>query len=300
MIALAAAVAPACAASDAEVREARLSGYAADYAIVYSETLAAVRDLYPKVNENASAGTIKTAWHIVKIRTGTGEEARDPVQHDPTSVRSPDPTFQQEAIGRKQYFVRFSVAVIGGRPWRVRVEGEASSWDIAGGVPSPLKGAETPPWLEGRVNALQVAIHERLEKYAVRLQPAKLKERPKAKVDMAKYGNVPDGAAKLLAAVQQAALGRDPEALRAAMVDDFSWSAGSDPSADIALAMWQADTAILGELAKVLDQGCRVDDSQTLVTCPPAYTEEPSYGGYRAGFKLIDGKWKMSFFLSGD
>jgi hypothetical protein len=292
-----------CAASEAEVRDARTSGYSADYAIVYSEVLAAVRELYPHVNENASAGTVKTGWHPVKIRTGTNDlqdnsgQVNDP--NAPPQLQG-NPTFQSGALGRKQYFIRFTVAVIGGKPWRVRVEGQASSWDIAGGVPTQLKGAETPAWLEGRTAALQVAIHQRLKKYAVRLKYRKPVGPKHDKTDLAKYGNVPAGAAQLVSRVHRAAVDRNPEALRTSMIDEFSWSGGSAPSADVAIAMWQADSTLLGELAKVLEAGCRIDDSRTLVTCPPAYTEEPSYRGYRAGFKVVDGRWRMTFFMNGE
>jgi hypothetical protein len=301
LIPLLAALAAGCAASDAEVREAKISGYRTDYAIVYSETLAAVRELYPHVNENAAAGTIKTGWHPIKIRTGAGDNdgtAATPVQ-DPTVVQPGSGAFAQGTLGRKQYFVRFDVAVVGGKPWRVRVQGRASSWDIAGGVPSELRGAEVPSWLEGRTNALQIAIHKRLKKHAVRLKFRD--EKPaEAKVDVARFGNVPNPAAKLVSTVHRAATARDATALRATMVDDFVWSAGSDPDADVAVAMWHADATILAELARVLDAGCRVDDSQTLVTCPPTYTEEPGYRGYRAGFKLVDGRWKLAFFTTGE
>jgi hypothetical protein len=291
-----------CAASDAEVRAARTSGYTADYAIVYSEVLAAVRELYPHVNENASAGTIKTGWHPIKVRTGSGDlDGNSGQVVDPNSPNlQGNPTFQSEALGRKQYFIRFDIAVIGGKPWRVRVAGQASSWDIAGGVPSPLKGAETPPWLEGRTAALQVAIHNRLKKYAVKLKFRKPAEPKRDTSEIAKYGNVPEAAAKLVSQVHRAATARNAEALRPTMVEEFSWSNGSEPSAGVAIAMWLADSTILGELAKILDAGCMTDDSRTLVTCPPAYTQEPGYRGYRAGFKVVDGKWKMTFFMTGE
>jgi hypothetical protein len=282
-----------CAASEAQVREAQTSGYKADFAIVYSEVLAAVRELYPHLNENASAGVIKTGWHAVRVRTGTTDESTDP-----TSAVSGNPAFQQGALGRKTYFIRFNVAVVGGDPWRVRVEGQASSWDIAGGVPEPMTGAEKPPWLDGRVAALQLAIHDRLKKYAVKLKfkdPAE-RGRAVAQTDNAKYGNVPQPAARVVSFVKQAALERNTTALRDLMVDDFSWGDGGEPSADVAIAMWQADATILGELASVLDAGCRADAAKTTVTCPPAFTDDPGYDGYRAGFKRFGDRWLLAFF----
>jgi len=281
-----------CAASAAEVREAQTSGYKADFAIVYSETLAAVRELYPRVNENASAGVIKTAWHPVRVRTGTAEE-----QGDPTATQG-NPAFVQGALGRKAYFVRFTVAVVGGDPWRVRVDGEASAWDVAGGVPEPMKGAEKPPWLDGRVEALRLEIHGRLKQYKVKL---KFKDPSERKViasgDQAKYDKLPQQAARVVSFVKQAALERNTTALRDLMVDDFAWGDGGEPSADVAIAMWQADATILTELANVLDTGCVADAGKTTVTCPPASTEDPSYDGYRAGFKLVGNQWRLAFFM---
>lgn len=294
-----------CAASEKEVYEAKTSGYATDFAIVYSEALEAVTKLYPHLIENASAGTIKTQWHPIRIRDD--EQQSQGGTHDPTQVNSDGTVNQSQGafrttrLGAKNYFIRFDVAVVGGKPWRVKVQGHASVHEIGGGVPTPLTGAETPPWLEGRENALRVAIHRRLRKHAVKLKFKSEDDKPKAIVKGTResYGNVPDAASKAVTEVHRAALTRDAAALRSKMVDEFSWSAGGAPSADVAIATWQADGAILGELARVLDAGCRTDDSGKLVTCPPAYTEQPSYDGYRAGFKLIDGDWKMAFFLSG-
>ena len=59
--------------------------------------------------------------------------------------------------------------MVGGKPWRVRVTGEASEWEL-GAVPVTLRGADEPHWLQGRTDALRVAIYRRLKAYAVPLK----------------------------------------------------------------------------------------------------------------------------------
>lgn len=289
-----------CGASKAEVRAAEDSGYATDFARVYTTVLAVVRKRYPSLSENAGAGVIKTAWHEVRITAGN----QDPPKNRTGAAPS---LFDATAGIRKLYFVRFTVRVLGGDPWRVSIEGHASEWDRAAATPAELKGEEIPPWLAGRTNALRVAIHERLAKYAVELPDTTVKPKEQASagnqvvVDASKFGNLPPGAAKAVVAVVTACKSRDFVALRANMRDDLVWSLGAEPGANDAVAMWQADTSVLGYLASVIEAGCRMDANGQQATCPPAYTEATDYLGYRVGFELgKDGVWKMTFFVSGD
>src|ERR1043166_3324969 len=57
--------------SSKEIRIAQTSAYDADFAIVYSETLAAVQELYPELTEDPASGIIRTAWHQVTYSSGT-------------------------------------------------------------------------------------------------------------------------------------------------------------------------------------------------------------------------------------
>jgi hypothetical protein len=295
---LAALVVTGCGASKSEVRAARSSGYKTDFAIVFSETLRVVRDLYPHLTENASAGVIKTAWHPLHLSTG---------QSEPLSSKQSDQSlnpFSTTAPGRKQHFIRFTIYVVGGDPWRVRVEGQASEWE-AGQVPVELRGGDEPHWLKGRIEALQVAIHRRLEQYAVKLEStAEIKDEQRAAlpdIDMTTLSSLPPEVAHVVAATLQAAKARDYRALRATMHDEFTWSLGAPPGADTAVAMWQADSTILGHLIAAIEAGCSMDQHGTQVTCPRQYTETPEYLGYRAGFTMDAGRaWKMSFFVAGD
>jgi hypothetical protein len=298
MIALAAA---GCGASDSEVRDAKTSGYTADFAIVYSETLEAVRDLYPNLVEDARVGTIKTAWHPVHVAEGNDEE-QIPSQSQQMNPNSPN-AFQATTALRKNYFVRFDVHVVGGRPWRVRVHAQAASWK-AGEQPVPLHGADVPSWLEPRKEALEVAIHKRLKQYAVRLKvESESQRRVRAEApagDLKRFGaNLPAGAARAVAEVERAASARDVGRLRPLMADEFTYSFGDSPSADTAIVMWQADPTILAELGKALGAGC-AQDKEGQVVCPAGFVTDPNFTGYRAGFRNVAGGWKMVFFVAGD
>lgn len=282
--------------SDEEVHEAQTSGYKGDFAVIYSETLAAVRELYPHVNEDARTGVVRTAWHPVHVQQGADDDSTQSATVNPRGGRT---GFQSAAVMREQFFVRFTVHVVGGRPWRVRVHGEASAWK-AGDMPTPLRGSEIPQWLPGRVNSLEVAIYRRLKGYAVELKyapEAATRAAAAAPVDVAKFGQVPAEAARVIAAVEQAAGARDMAALRSLMVDQFTYTTGDEPSADTAILVWQADPSILAELDKVLDAGCAHDAGRKEVVCPAAFLQDPGQSGYRAGFRQVeDGGWRMVSF----
>ncbi|MBL4632722.1 MAG: hypothetical protein JKY56_02550 [Kofleriaceae bacterium] len=262
-----------CAASDAEIRRARHSGYNAAFATVYSEALAAVARRYPRSVEDPTTGMIKTAWHIVSVQTGTsasnspraGTQARGSGRQTSGGVDAISPT---AASNNKRYFIRFRVQVIGGDPWRVRVFGEASEWS-AGDVPLPLRGAEVPPWVEGRTAALEVDIYRRLKKYAVLIEENK-KVKPVFKIARPdSFGEIPDEASSVVEAVYLAVKSRDMGALRTHLSEDVVWSPGSAGNAELAMVMWQADTGLLDAMSTVLDEGCTAE-SDSRIRCDTA------------------------------
>jgi hypothetical protein len=299
---LALAAGAACGASDTEVRDAKTSGYKTDFAVVYSETLAAVRDLYPNIIEDARVGIIKTAWHPVRIAEGNDEEQIPSNAQQMSPTGSPS-AFQATNTLRKNYFIRFDIHVVGGRPWRVRVHAQASSWK-AGEQPVPLHGADVPSWLEPRKEALEVAVYRRLKKFAVRLKVTsdrEVKVEKRGPGDLGRFGaNLPPAAARAIAEVENAAASRDVGRLRPLMADEFTYSFGDSPSADTAVVMWQADPTILSEIGKALSAGCAQDRKDGQVVCPAAFLTDQSFAGYRAGFRNVGGAWKMVFFVAGD
>ncbi len=292
----------ACAASDAEVRKAKSSGYQSDFATVYGEALAATVKLYPHTIENAVTGLIQTAWHTVATQSGT-RQSSDPQGSQFANTQNTGgigAISNTAASDAKRFYIRFRIHVVGGKPWRVRVVGEASEWR-AGDVPMPLRGAEVPPWVKGRTDALRVAIHERLKKYAVAVErdipviksPVLISNEPTG------YGDIPKDAEKVVAIVFRALRARDMTTLRSSMADDLQWSLGDEGNADVALALWQADVNSLAELSRILELGCASGDGAITVSCPAAYSSEANYGGYRAIFEKRDEVWLLTAFLTG-
>jgi hypothetical protein len=297
-------LAPACGASAAEVREARRSLYDTEFAVAYARALDAVRELYPNLAEDPTRGKIATAWHEVKY-------ARTDVD-DPKSIQAQDRALGNDPTGRtqmtgpqsqawKRQFVRFDVTVAGGRPWRIRVVGKASEVEPGSPVPVDLRGAATPPWLAGRTEALTVAIHKRLKKFAIqKVEEPEVKDDADepAPIDVAAFGPIPAGAAQRVGGVRQALARRDVTALGGQVATDVTWSLGASPGRDAALAMWQADPAILEAMAKAIDAGCRGDDAE--IVCPPAATETPGYVGWRLTVAKRTEGWVVSSFVQGD
>jgi hypothetical protein len=288
----------ACGVSKKEVDEAKGSVYDAEFAVVFSAAVQAVRELYPRVEEDASTGVIKTAWHEVKYN--------DPGADDPKSVQSRDQTAgvgaaspqggaglgNNPSLARRLNFIRFDVHVAGGRPWRVRVIGTASQLEPGNALPTELRGAAKPHWLPGRVDALTVAIHRRLKKYAKKapiiVEVVEPEEEPKADV----AGDIPDGARATAQAIVAAIRDRDHAALRAQTADDVMWSLGAAPGVDGAMAMWQADPGVFSQMEKAIEAGCAKDGDD--VVCP--------VGASRGAWQLRLGKrgsaWKLSAFLT--
>jgi hypothetical protein len=285
------AIVAGCSTNAKLLKEARESGYQADFAIVYSEVLAAVRELYPQLAEDANSGVIRTAWHPVRIQSqSAGATQDDPIN---TTGGNTGTTPLTTTDRRKAFFVRFRVYVVGGKPWEIRVEGEASSWEI-GEIPQPMRGAEIPPWLQGRTDKLRVSIHKRLAAYAVVVNKDQVAKKPvKQAPDEKPFAALPAGAARVVATVALAARTRDLEALRAQMSDDLAWSAGAT-GADTAMAMYSADATILSAMSATLDKGCAAAGAE--IVCP-ADAGAPGFRGYFARFERVDQSWKLAAFF---
>jgi hypothetical protein len=282
-----------------EIRAAKSSAYDADFAIVYSQTLDAVRDLYPSLDDNPATGTIHTAWHQVQFSNNADDprqvQRQNQIGGDPNAMRPGGSIY-------KRHFIRFDVAVTGGRPWRVRVVARASEWEPGNALPTELRGAATPAWLPGRRDALIVSIYRRLRQYAIPVQEPKVAvvEDDTPAVDRAVFGEVPAAAAEAAAAIVTAVETRDAKALRAQLAADVVYSLGAAGDADTAMVLWQADAEALSTLGKVLRAGCRHDGATGAVTCPPDATETPGYVGWRAVLEERGGAWKLTAFVRGD
>jgi hypothetical protein len=304
-----AALAVAGCGSKKEVEYARHSRYDADFAIVYGAALDATRDLYPNLNENPGPGKIATAWHQVTFATNSDDVTNQQTManqpgmgmsgmngmNSPAASMAGMPT----RLAYKRYFIRFDVSVLGGRPWRVKVVGHASEWDPGAAMPTELHGPARPHWLEGRTEALQVAIYKRVKQYAV---PAKEEvadtktEDVTPKADPSQFKNVPAPAAARLASLKDALVRRDTAALRTQLADDVVWSLGGGTGADAAMAMWQADPAQLDAMAGVIGGACSADNPKR-VACPGPM---PAAGAYQLVIEVRGDAWQVTSFVKSE
>jgi len=284
----------ACGVNKKEIATARSSVYDAEFAVVYSATVQAVRALYPSLDEDPGTGTIKTAWHQVKYT--------DPGADDPKSVQARDKTAgaggsSQNSLGynparpRRNNFIRFEIHVAGGRPWRVRVIGTASEIEPGNALPTELKGAAKPHWLAGRTDALIVSIHRRLTAYA-RPAPALVEEVEVETPRAAIKGDIPEGARAAVAAVAAALEDRAYDKLRALCAADVMWSLGASPGVDGAMAMWQADPQVFGQMGAAIAAGCAKDGAD--VVCPGAAAR----GAAQLRVAQRNGAWKLAAFVA--
>ncbi len=296
-IAVCAALALAC-TSKKEAAEARASVYDTDFAIVYSAVVESVRELYPNFDDDPAAGVVKTAWHQVKYT--------DPGADDPKSVQARDRSAgvgasspggamtSSASLARRMNFIRFDVAVTGGRPWHVRVKATASQMEPGNALPTELRGANAPHWLAGRADGLTVAIHRRLKQYASKAEVSVVEVAPEDEVVIKVSGDIPDGARTAASAMMAALTQRDYAALRTVVAADVVWSLGAAPGADAALVMWQADPGVFADMTKAIGAGCAKDGAE--VACPAT---APS-GTWVARFGLRGTGWRLISFLAAE
>lgn len=285
--------------SKKEVEQAKSSNYDADFSLVYGDAVAAVRELYPNLSESPTKGGIATTWHPVHL-SGDANDAQSAQASSraPAASANPATTFSGDSAF-KRYFIRFDVNVSGGRPWRIRIVGRAAEWDPGSATPTELRGASRPPWLDGRTDALFVAIHRRLKAYAIERaddtadsSTADIGRRSDPKA----FAGIAPAAAQELAGLRDEVLRRDWARLRRRFAADIRWSLGADPGIDAAMALWQADPTALDEMQKALDQGCAPSGAE--VTCPKSALT-PGFAGYRLVLSNRGGTWTVTSFLSG-
>lgn len=288
----------ACGSSKKEANQARHSVYDTDFAVVYSAAVETVRSLYPAFDEDPTTGIIKTSWHQVKYSDpGADDPKTTQVADRASGVGNASPIGagglgSDPSLARKLKFIRFDVTVTGGRPWRIRVKSAASQMEPGNALPTELNGLAAPHWLAGRTDALVVAIHRRLKKYAVNVPD---EPKPVEVIEAITVGgDIDDGARTAAAEVMRALHKRDYAALRRQVAADVVWSRGAAPGADVALAMWQADPTTLTALEGAIKAGCGADGEA--VSCPAA----PAPDAARARFAPRNGAWKLVEFLERD
>jgi hypothetical protein len=290
-----------CGGSKREVKAARQSVYNADFAVVFAAALEATRELYPSLDDSPGAGTIKTAWHQVQYANTQDDLANQrTIAQGQGMGRGMSPalagTGMPTRLAYKRFFIRFDVAVVGGRPWRVKVVGHASEWEPGNAMPTELHGPARPHWLDGRTDALTVAIHKRIKPYAIAAKEEAPEDKDAAlpKTDPKSFKGLPPAAGERLARLKDAIVLRDYSALRTQLADDVVWSLGGAPGADTAMAMWQADPEALDALVRTMEK-CTGDARR--VMCPGG---EPSAGAWQLVLELRGKDWKVASFVKGE
>ncbi|CAN5686659.1 hypothetical protein BH11MYX3_BH11MYX3_34920 [soil metagenome] len=286
-----------------EIKAARSSVYDIDFAIVYTAALQATRELYSNLDDNPGAGQIKTSWHQVSYANNQEDLGNQRTLAQGQGVGGSTVSPGAAAAGMptrlayKRYFIRFDVSVAGGRPWRVKVIGHAAEWDPGNALPTELRGMARPPWLDGRIEALQVAIYRKIKPYAIKAteEVIESKEPELPKTDPNQFKDVPAPAARALALIKDALALRDNVALRAQLADDVVWSLGGAPGADTAMAMWQADPESLDAMGRTITAGCGAVDRK--VSCPPS---PPVTGAWQLVIEPRGQTWKVSSFVKAE
>jgi len=298
----------ACSSNKKDVEHARHSVYDVDFAIVYQTALEVTRDHYPQLNDNPGPGKISTAWHQVSyannqddlsnqrtLSQSQGAMATQPGSSTPNSTGSM--AGMPTRLAYKRYFVRFDVSVLGGRPWRVKVTGHASEWDPGAAMPTEMRGAQRPAWLDGRIESLQVAIYKRLRNFAIPMkEEAPLNPVEDVKTDPSLFANVPSAAAARLASLKDALTKRDYSALRPQLDDNIVWSLGGGTGADVAIATWQADPTLLEAMSAAIEAGCAAGADKK-VACPAG---DPKRGSYQLVLEQRGTDWKVTSFVKAE
>jgi hypothetical protein len=152
-----------------------------------------------------------------------------------------------------------------------------------------------PHWLQGRTEALEVAIYRKVKQYAKYVpdeQPTEVAE-DVPKTDPSTFKSVPAGAAKTLATVEDILKKRDYAALRGELSDDIVWSLGGGTGADVAMATWQADPGNFDAMAAAIAGGCAADGDKK-ASCPGG---EAKPGSYQLVLEQRGDAWKVTSFV---
>ena len=105
---------------------------------------------------------------------------------------------------------------------------------------------------------------------------------------------IPRELVSIVSKVHSAAVRRDYLTLRASMDAEFTWSFGGDGDPAQALAEWKTDARYLKSLSKVTRAKCGWI-VRGVYQCPAK-----AGLAFRAGFKQVEGGWKMVYFVEGD
>jgi hypothetical protein len=267
---------------------AKKSVYKTSFATVWNAVTAEVhREVMNMRKEDAISGDIESEWKLIERK-------------------SADTITTEKSSAPPGYYIRYTVTVRGGGPWRVRVDAEAGEYVQGNALMQPIRrgSADEPAWLQARINGLTMAIHARLKAYAVVVEEKPVEAGPKS-FETKLWPDLPPAAAQTVARVHDAAKRAAANDLRPLLARDFVWSLAAEPGADGALIAWNADPQILRNLAKLLAAGCGLrqrrgeGDDANLIACPAGATPDSEDIAPRAGFAHIGGVWRFAWYLGG-
>jgi hypothetical protein len=306
----------------AETAAAKRAHYDDTFAAVYAAAIAAVRSLYPTMDENARTGRITTAWHQVEL-AASGEEMSSG-RGTPAGGAGGGGAGGGGAGGAgggvaggggasggggggrgggggggggaapKRMFVRFDVTVVGKRPWRVKVVGHAAEWEAGAALPNEMRGEARPGWLDGRIEQVQRAIYRQLKQVAVEVPPEPPpvdENRPSP--DRTRFAQLPTDAATVLGDIRMAIATRDYDALGALLADDVVWGNGGGTGRDGALAIWRADPMFIDAMDATTEH-CVADAEH--VVCEGS----PEALRFRLVLRRHDARWRITEFVQDD
>lgn len=90
---------------------------------------------------------------------------------------------------------------------------------------------------------------------------------------------------------------KDHQTLAQMMAPDFGYRWDDAPPGEVVFDYWDHQK-LWGELARVLQQPFEPND--LYMVAPPEVVNDPTYNGYRAGMRLVQGSWKFAYFVPGE
>lgn len=87
---------------------------------------------------------------------------------------------------------------------------------------------------------------------------------------------------------------KDRPVLAQMMVQDFGYRWDEAPPGEVIFDYWDQQK-LWPELARVLQQPFEPND--LYMVAPPEVVNDPTYAGYRAGIRLVQGSWKFAYFV---
>jgi len=94
------------------------------------------------------------------------------------------------------------------------------------------------------------------------------------------------------------AVQKKDRAVIASMMDaNFGWRWDTPPAGETPFDYWDQNN-LWSELGSVLNN--RFVPHESYMVAPPEFVTDPSFKGYRAGLRSVNGAWKFAYFITGE